>query len=159
MAAECIFLTAGDGTWAGSAKAMSACLVRDYGLAADDLQIRDGGGLSRQNRVTPRAVCKLLSALATRPEAMAFLTSLPRSGTDGSLAKRLIRPPYKKRVLAKTGYVNGASCLSGYALDSDYHTVVACSILVGQVKLGKAWVAKDLQDDICRELVDWIDRK
>lgn len=158
MAAECIFLTAGDGTWAGSAKAMAACLVEDYGLSPADLRIRDGGGLSRTNRVTPRAVCKLLAALAVRPGAMSLLTALPRSGTDGSLARRLTRPPYKGRVLAKTGYVNGASCLSGYVLDRDHRVTVAFSILVGQVKLGKAWVAKDLQDAICRSLVDWIDK-
>jgi len=157
MAAECLFLRAGDGSWQGSAQKMKTTLTAEYGLADGDLVVRDGGGLSRQNRVTPRAVCKTLSVLALQPAAEVFLKSLPRSGTDGSLKKRLTRRPYAGRILAKTGYVNGASCLSGYVLDADYRVTLVFSILVGKVKLGKAWVAKNLQDSICRELVDFVD--
>lgn len=157
MAAECLFLHAGDGTWRGSAEKMKAAMVSEYAIDGQDLTVRDGGGLSRLNRVTPRAVCGVLSGLALRRGAQAFLKSLPRSGTDGSLAKRLTRKPYSGRILAKTGYINSASCLSGYVLDGDYRVALAFSILVGNVKLGKAWVAKDCQDSICRVLVGWMD--
>ena len=44
MAAEAVLLRAGDGTWAGSAKAMSASLVQSYRLAVGSLVVSDGSG-------------------------------------------------------------------------------------------------------------------
>jgi len=156
MAAECMFLRAGDGTWKGSAEAMMLCLTDKYGLTAEDLSVTDGGGLSHANKVSPLALTKVLGKLALMPEARCFLRSLPRSGTDGSMKSRLTRYPYKGHVIAKTGYVNGSSCLSGYILDRDYRVAVAFSVMVNRVSLGKAWVAKGLQDSICRLLVDAV---
>jgi len=157
MAAECIFLAAGGGTWERSADQMTDFLIRTCGVPRTSIEIRDGSGLSRKNRVAPYPMCRVLSHLALHPGAMAFLETLPRSGTDGSMRKRLTRPPYCGRILAKTGYVSGASCLSGYVLDRGHRVTVGFSILVGKVKPGQAWVAKKLQDAVCRALLDWVD--
>ena len=54
----------------------------------------------------------------------------------------------------QTGYVLGVSCLSGYALDPAGRPAVAFSILANSVPPGKAWKTKQLQDTICRLIVD-----
>jgi len=156
MAAECVFLRAGDGTWSGSAALMTKTLVEGCGLKEDDLVVRDGGGLSRNNRIAPAALVKLLAAAARRQDADVFLASLPASGIDGTMEKRLDRPPYRGRILGKTGYIAGVSSLSGYVLDGSGRPAIAFSILANKVPGGKGWKAKQLQDQICRWLADSI---
>ena len=157
MAAECIFLRAGDGTWAGSAERMTQTMVETFGLSGGELTVRDGGGLSRNNRITPAAMVKLLAAMNRRPDAAVFLSSLPVSGLDGTMEKRLDKPPYRGRVLGKTGYIAGVSALSGYVLDESGKPAVAFSILANKVPEGKGWKVKQLQDRICQWLVDAVE--
>jgi D-alanyl-D-alanine carboxypeptidase/D-alanyl-D-alanine-endopeptidase (penicillin-binding protein 4) len=159
MAAECIFLRTGGGTWDRSAKEMASTLVEKYGLRSGDLIVRDGGGLSRKNRVTPRAMSRLLIGLIKRADASIFLSTLPRSALSGTMLRRLVEPPYRGRILAKTGYVAGASNLSGYVLDGENRPAVTFAIMINSVPAGKGHRAKKLQDAICRILVDWLDGK
>jgi len=157
MAAEAVFLRAGDGTWTGSAKLMAASLVKTFGLSPGSVVVRDGGGLSRGNAVTPRAMTTLLRGVLARKDGSALLVSLPISGVDGSMADRLTEARYRGRVAAKTGYIKGVSCLSGYVLSAKGKPRLAFAILVNRVR----WLggAKQLQDDICRLLVDGLGAK
>jgi len=120
LAAECLLLRCGDGTWAGSAAA------------------------------------RVLAEMTRRPGWEVFLASLPVAGTDGTLKRRMLDPPVRGRVAAKTGYIAQASCLSGYVLDGRGRPAIAFSILT-RPKPGKAWLAKQLQDTVCLELVRWLD--
>jgi len=157
MTAECIFLRAGDGTWSGSAALMARTLVDAYGLKEDQFIIRDGGGLSRNNRITPAGMVQLLAAMAHQADAGVFLSSLPTSGVDGTMEKRLDKPPYRGRVLGKTGYIAGVSSLSGYVLDGSGKPAAAFSILANKVPDGKGWRVKQVQDRICQWLVDAVE--
>ena len=157
MAAECIFLRAGDGTWAGSAAKMNQSLTNHFNLPAGSIKVRDGSGLSHGNRISPAAMTKLLSSVAFRPDALILLESLPFSGIDGGLRKRMKSAPYRGRAAAKTGYVDGVSCLSGYVLDGESRPAIAFSVLVNNVPLGKASRAKRLQDELCKLMVDSLE--
>ncbi len=156
MAAECIFLRAGDGTWSGSAKKMAAVFARAYGVKAEELRVRDGGGLSHGNEVAPVAMTKVLCGVLRRRDAGVLLRSMAMSGTDGSLTRRL-GGSYRGRVLGKTGWIRKASGLSGYILDKGGRPKIAYSVLVGDLPGGANWRAKQLQEDICRVLVDCLD--
>jgi len=158
MAAECIFLRAGDGTWAGSAAEMTAALVKTYGLTAGSFSVADGGGLSRRNRIAPAAMTKLLAAVAERKDARILLASLPISGIDGSMRARLAARPYRGRVLGKTGSLAGVSCLSGYVLDERGRPAVACCVFVNRAA-AKPYPPRQLADKVCRLLVDRLDRR
>ncbi len=94
-------------------------------VAADDLQIRDGSGLSRLDLVTPEATARLLVVISTTNSATAFRDSLPISGRDGTLSGRL--PREAGRVFAKTGTLTYDHSLSGYAVTPD-REVLAFSI-------------------------------
>lgn len=156
MMAEGMFLRAGDGTWEGSREMMHAELVRRFGLRPADLTIRDGGGLSQGNKVTPTAMTTILRGVLYRPDRDLLLRSLAIGGVDGTLANHMTAAPCKGRVAGKTGYIAGVSTLSGYVCDRQGVGRVAFSVLVNRV--GGLAQARQLQEMICRILIEDIDR-
>lgn len=159
LAAECIFLRAGDGTWNRSASIMAETLTREFHLDPHNLVVRDGGGLSRKNRASPRAITRLLGGAVRWKGAEVFLNSLPRSGMDGSMRNRLTRQPYRGRVLGKTGSLSGVSSLSGYVLNRQARPAIAFSIMINRVPGGKRSEAKRIEDDLCKSLVGTVDSR
>jgi D-alanyl-D-alanine carboxypeptidase/D-alanyl-D-alanine-endopeptidase (penicillin-binding protein 4) len=155
MVAEAIFLRAGDGTWEGSAPMMAETLTREFALAPGSVAPADGGGLGRGNRVTPAAMAKILGGMARRPDAMVLLSSLPVGGVDGTLHKRFTQPPCRGRVIAKTGYIAGVSCLSGYVLDEKLTVRFVFSVLVNGIRGGTGG-ARTLEETVCQMLIDSI---
>jgi len=153
MTAECILLRAGDGTWAGGAKLMTDRLRQWFALPEGSFVIRDGSGLSRKNKISPAAMTTLLTNMVGRSEGGALLRSLAVAGVDGTLKGRMTDPACRGRVLGKSGYVAKVSALSGYVLDDKGRPAAAFSILVNDVPGGKGWIAKKLQDDICRAVL------
>ncbi|MEN6663484.1 MAG: D-alanyl-D-alanine carboxypeptidase/D-alanyl-D-alanine-endopeptidase [Phycisphaerae bacterium] len=154
MAAECLLLRSGDGTWEGSARIAADTLVKTFGLDAAKLTIHDGCGLSRGNRVSPAAMTTLLTALAARPDADVVLGSMSVAGSDGTLEKRMAA--LDRRVLGKTGYIHGVCCLSGYVLDRAGKPQIAFAMFANGFK-GAARNYKNVQDSICRLLVETLD--
>jgi len=151
MAAECMLLAAGDGTWGGSGRLAEKTLLDDFGLGERQVSVADGSGLGRNNRITPAAMTTLLTRALSMQGGEAFLASLAVSGTDGTLEKRL-GGGAKGLVLAKTGSIRGVSCLSGYVLNPDGKPAYAFSVLVNKnVDLA---AARALQDEICAMLVE-----
>lgn len=94
-----------------------AAVVTGYlegqGVPMDDLDIRDGSGLSEDNRLTCAALATILDSAG--PET-AFGRSLSISGERGSLLLRFNETSARSLVLAKTGSLRGVSALSGYVL-------------------------------------------
>ena len=84
--------------------------------------------------------------------------SLARAGIDGTLSKRMTTAPCKGRIIAKTGYINGVSCLSGYVLDKTGKPAMAFSIMANDMP-GRVAPAKALQESICQMLVNQLDKK
>ncbi|KHE93927.1 MAG: D-alanyl-D-alanine carboxypeptidase/D-alanyl-D-alanine-endopeptidase [Candidatus Scalindua rubra] len=141
-----------EGSFSGGLDVMKDFLAK-LGIPEDQYQLDDGSGLSKKNKLTPDTITTLLNYMYNHKNAGIFLKSLPISGTDGTLKKRLKDEPYKSRVMAKTGYVYGARTLSGYVKTLD-DEIIAFSILVNKIK-GGTWQAKRLQDVICRFLVTY----
>ena len=158
LAAECLFLRTGDGTWENSAKIMTDTMLKKFDLDPKTLTVRDGAGLSRKNRVSPDNLTKLLVTMIKRDDAQLFLSSLPRSGLDGTMRRRMKSPETKGRVSAKTGYLYGVVALSGYVVDPQGAPVYAFSIILNKVR-GVRGVpkARRFQDDLCRILVQAAD--
>jgi D-alanyl-D-alanine carboxypeptidase/D-alanyl-D-alanine-endopeptidase (penicillin-binding protein 4) len=154
MAAEALLLRAGDGTWKGSARQMRQTLLEDFGFA-DSLVVRDGSGLSDHNRVAPRDLARLLVRMAGREDFDVFLASLPRNGIDGTMKRRLRTGVPPGRIAAKTGYIAGASALSGYVLDADGRPQLAFSMIVNGTTAGASnlanRVAAALGDSVAKD--------
>lgn len=99
------------------------------GVPLGSFDLADGSGLSRLNRITPRAIVALLEGVyhdfRILPE---FLSSLAVVGVDGTVRKRLRRSSAARRIRAKTGLLAGVHALSGYAA-ADNGETLAFSIL------------------------------
>ncbi len=75
----------------------------------------DGSGLSRKNRMTTRAITDLLTTMYSRFDiGPDFMSSLRVMGAYGVLSKRLTKSPARGKVRAKTGSLRGVSTLAGY---------------------------------------------
>lgn len=90
--------------------------LRAIGVGAKEVEFVNPSGLTRDNRFTPRAMWKVLAHLRrdfrVQPEV---LTSLPISGIDGTLKKRMKGTAAERWVRAKTGLLTGVTALAGYA--------------------------------------------
>jgi serine-type D-Ala-D-Ala carboxypeptidase/endopeptidase (penicillin-binding protein 4) len=101
----------------------------EVGLTRESYVPTNGSGLGHTNRLTPDAIAELLQKLYTDPRwGPELLQSLSVGGVDGTIRNRFRGSPAAERVRAKTGTLNGKSCLSGYV--GDGQEVLVFSILV-----------------------------
>ena len=87
--------------------------LKEHDIAAQDIAIHDGSGLSRLDFVTPEAIGRALVYAAQSKFSDTLKNSLPVSGTSGTLRGRLKN--VSGRVLGKTGSITYVSSLAGYA--------------------------------------------
>jgi D-alanyl-D-alanine carboxypeptidase/D-alanyl-D-alanine-endopeptidase (penicillin-binding protein 4) len=88
------------------------------GIAAPELSIDNGAGLSRTDRVSARTLAELLESAwksAVMPE---YVASLPLAGVDGTMKKRLVGDPVAGQAHLKTGLLSDARSMAGYLLDA-----------------------------------------
>jgi D-alanyl-D-alanine carboxypeptidase/D-alanyl-D-alanine-endopeptidase (penicillin-binding protein 4) len=88
-----------------------------HNIAADEVQISDGSGLSRLDFVTPEAFARAFIAAAKSPYAKVFADSLPIAATDGTLGGRLSKA--KGKIIAKTGTITYVNSLAGYGANAN----------------------------------------
>ncbi|HBF34182.1 TPA: hypothetical protein DDW35_06425, partial [Candidatus Sumerlaeota bacterium] len=85
--------------------------------------------LSRFNRVKPVQMISLLGAMYRGPEYDSYEDSFPIPGQDGAMRKRMKTLKTRGNIHAKTGYIKGVTCLSGYITSQDTETF-AFTVLV-----------------------------
>jgi D-alanyl-D-alanine carboxypeptidase/D-alanyl-D-alanine-endopeptidase (penicillin-binding protein 4) len=105
---------AGKGTTAAGAHVVVDALEAAE-IPLSGVRIVDGSGLSRLDRLTPRAIASILLALWSDDDLRPVLwDALPVAGRSGTLEKRLDRRPAYGAIRAKTGTTSLASALSGF---------------------------------------------
>lgn len=109
---------------AGAAKT----LLSPLGINPNDYRLADGSGLSRANKVKPRALVQLLRGMYYSPQRDVFFASLPVAGMSGTLTNRMRQTPAQGHVRAKTGTLRGVRALSGY-IDHPQYGVLIFSVL------------------------------
>ncbi|WP_293998977.1 D-alanyl-D-alanine carboxypeptidase/D-alanyl-D-alanine endopeptidase [Sphaerotilus sp.] len=108
--------------WEG-ARAEVQALVQSQGCRDDELVIDNGSGLSRQERISPRCLGRLLQWAWTRPWMPELLSSLPVAGIE-TTARRV--PSVAGRAHLKTGSLANVAALAGvvHGEDGRRHAVV-----------------------------------
>ena len=126
--------------------AEQAALLAEIGVkVADDARLQDGSGLSVNAQLTPRLLTRLLAYMQASKYRVAWNSLLPVGGEDGTLGKRLCCVASEAaRIQAKTGTLNRAVALSGYA--DAARGRLAFSILVNNFAASQ------------REVRQWIDK-
>ncbi len=85
------------------------------GLTPEDVLLKDGSGLSRDDLATPESFVHLLAYVARQPWGADFMATLPVAGEDGTLERRMKGTAAAGRIHAKTGQVDHVEALSGFA--------------------------------------------
>lgn len=162
-------ITGAPGTFENGAAAVREYLakrIKDPTLAAA-IKLADGSGMSRDNRVSTRALVEVLRVQATGKDFRPFIASMATPGKEGSLYKRFVDDDDKliADIYAKTGTINHVSALSGYLVYPDAGKdntarVLAFSIIanghgLGQARNVSAVTVRKLQN----ELVKIIDKE
>lgn len=84
----------------------------DWGLQSDP-QIFDGSGLSRSNRLSSIILAKVLQNTLGSDDGDLFYSTLPKSGTSGTLGKIFKNSPEQMNLSAKTGSMRSVRSLTG----------------------------------------------
>jgi D-alanyl-D-alanine carboxypeptidase/D-alanyl-D-alanine-endopeptidase (penicillin-binding protein 4) len=101
------------GSWTNGTQAVGEFLTK-IGVPSTQFRLDDGCGLSKENLITADAVTRVLTHNFFSSNSRLFLDSLAVAGADGTLKTRFAGSTLRGRVFAKTGTVDGVSCLSGY---------------------------------------------
>ncbi len=88
------------------------------GLHFSELEIENGSGLSRNERISADSLNRLLLDAWKNPVMPEFVSSMPIVGADGTMKKRLKDSEASGRAHIKTGTINGVKAAAGFALDA-----------------------------------------
>ncbi|CAN5810013.1 D-alanyl-D-alanine carboxypeptidase/D-alanyl-D-alanine-endopeptidase [soil metagenome] len=139
----------GEGSARRGAEAIRYMLECEAGLNPEALQIVDGSGLSRLNRVTPRATIHLLDFMSRSALWENYFSTLPEAAAPGelrhSLRNRLGATPAARNLRAKTGTISGVSSLAGYVTSASGERI-AFAIYVNETP--STAIAKRIEDAI-----------
>ncbi|MBI1338311.1 MAG: D-alanyl-D-alanine carboxypeptidase/D-alanyl-D-alanine-endopeptidase [Phycisphaera sp.] len=148
-------LTGSPGSFESGAAAERVFLNKALGADSSIIQIADGSGLSRDNRVTARAIVDLLDYMQSQNRTgEVYLNSLSIGGEDGTLDKRF-DPNMASTVYGKSGYIAGVSTLSGYLVlgEGDHARTIAFSLLFNNIdNKVPLYRIKSLQDQVVKLL-------
>ncbi len=108
-----------------AAAAIKAWIARK-GIAAPELVMENGSGLSRIERISAANLANLLQAAWRSPVMPEFIASLPVAAVDGTMRRRLKGEGVAGQAHIKTGLLTDARAMAGYVLDRDgrRHVVV-----------------------------------
>lgn len=132
----------------GAGTTAAGCTVAEQFLTSIGLKngyrIRDGSGLSYQNKLSAHTVIKILGAMKKRPDFRVFRRSLAVAGVDGTLKYRMRNTKAARNVRAKTGTLAAASSLSGYVTTANRHTLAFSILINGSgLQIARAHAAQD----------------
>jgi D-alanyl-D-alanine carboxypeptidase/D-alanyl-D-alanine-endopeptidase (penicillin-binding protein 4) len=109
-----------DGSAQGIADVYTRVLA-ELEIDSSKLVVKDGSGLSHDNRLSAKLLGDLLVKIYKEPRFAAVIESLPDGGINGTLNERFIKtaPNAVGLVHAKTGTLNGTVTLAGYIESGD----------------------------------------
>jgi serine-type D-Ala-D-Ala carboxypeptidase/endopeptidase (penicillin-binding protein 4) len=116
-----LFLTLGNETapaTAERARQRIADWLAGRGLRFAELELENGSGLSRRERISAGSLNLLLQDAWKSPVMPEFVSSMPIVGIDGTMKKRLNGSQATGRAHIKTGSLDGVKSAAGYALDA-----------------------------------------
>jgi D-alanyl-D-alanine carboxypeptidase len=147
---------AGQSTYAAFEVAVLSWLA-DRELPSDGVRLRDGSGLSHDNRVTARLIAELFAAVDKTALGPDFVRSLAIGAVDGTLAGRLDSPDTAGRFFGKTGTLRDTIATSGVLHNRHDGHRYAIALIANDVHTASA--ARLSQDTIVRILArDWRGR-
>ncbi|WP_139142581.1 D-alanyl-D-alanine carboxypeptidase/D-alanyl-D-alanine-endopeptidase [Humibacillus sp. DSM 29435] len=121
------------GNWADGTALIKANTAR-YGIVTTGMNLVDGSGLSRSDRLTTLQMVQLVHRVQTESWFPTFKAALPVAGADpvrwtgGTLASRMRGTRATNNLRAKNGDLTGVTSLAGYVTGADGRPYVFATI-------------------------------
>jgi D-alanyl-D-alanine carboxypeptidase/D-alanyl-D-alanine-endopeptidase (penicillin-binding protein 4) len=126
-----LFLTLGADSRASTQRSVAA--VRSWlaakNIAAPELVMENGSGLSRIERINAGNLAALLQAAWKSPVMPEFIASMPIAGIDGTMRRRVKGDGVAGQAHIKTGLLSEVRSMAGYVLDRRGHRLVVVMIV------------------------------
>lgn len=131
--------------------AVMADYMAGLGVSPGESRLANPSGLTRRNRLSAHALVQVLADMAGDFRiSHEFQSSLPIAGIDGTLEKRMADSPARGWIRAKTGYIEGAVSLAGYAGRNGGNDILFAFIYNGPAP---AYEVRALFDRLCAQMV------
>ncbi|MBY0271245.1 MAG: D-alanyl-D-alanine carboxypeptidase/D-alanyl-D-alanine-endopeptidase [Burkholderiales bacterium] len=147
-----LFLSLAMNNGAPATTAAAANSVKQWlalkGIAAPELVLENGSGLSRIERISARNLGAVLLSAYASPVMPELMASLPVAAVDGTLRRRLKSAEVAGQAHVKTGSLSGVRSIAGYVLDAQGNRAV----VVFMVNHANAFNAQAAQD----ALLGWV---
>ena len=107
------------------------------GITTDGIEIKDGSGLSKSNKVSARMIVQALMLIRKDAKFKSIYDGLPVAGETGTLVKRFSKTPVAKgNVRAKTGWVSNSVTLAGFVKsgENEYAFAILADGIVPSLK-------------------------
>lgn len=121
--------------------------LADKKIAAPELVLENGAGLSRIERISAQTLSRILVLAYRSPYFSELESALPIPAVDGTLKRRFADSPLAGRAHLKTGTLKDARALAGYLMNRDGKRMVFV-LLVNHLNADKADAAQ-------HALLDW----
>jgi D-alanyl-D-alanine carboxypeptidase/D-alanyl-D-alanine-endopeptidase (penicillin-binding protein 4) len=127
--------------------------LREYGVVTTSasVELHDGSGLSRRNKISPSAMVRLLDKAQDTPFWNEYLSSLAIAGLDGTLQYRMRGTTAEYNARAKTGTLKNVSALAGYVKTLDGERLAFSFMFNGNA----VWLYKGLENKLCELLANF----
>ena len=125
--------------------AEGARLEMDYwrkkGVDSEGVNVVDGSGLSRSNRLTAKFLGEVLAQMADNVD---YVSYFPLAGQEGTLRNFLKDSELDSYIAMKTGSMNGIQCYAGYKLDEDYAPTHVVVVMVNNMTSARSNLRKEV---------------
>ncbi len=128
------------------ARRMVQAWLAERGLVFPELVVDNGSGLSRDERISPASLARLLIYASRDAHGDLLRLSMPQVGIDGTMRARLHRHPLVGRAWIKTGSLRDVKSIAGYVDAASGRRYAVVMIINGEPILG----AQPAQDAFLR---------
>lgn len=137
-----------------SAIAKELSIWKNEGINVTTINIDDGSGLSRHNRLTPQFLTEMLVSMADSDRSALYIGFFPRVGREGTVKSLLAGTSLAGKLALKSGSMNGVQCYAGYKLDDDDKPTHVVVVMVNGFFCNRATLKKGIE----RLLLDTFDK-
>ena len=129
-------------------------VLRRLGIDLSGLQLYDGSGLSRRNRIAPQTLAEAVAVSVGKGGTDSLISDLAVGGFTGTLERRFGKAePGRGIVRGKSGTLTGVHSLAGYVTDRT-GTPIAFAVMTDRTKAINPFVTEDALDRVAAALAD-----
>lgn len=115
---------------------------RKQGLDMSGINVVDGSGLSRQNRLTTKFMGQMLAKMAGNVD---YVSYFPLAGQEGTLRSFLKNTDLDSYIALKTGSMSGIQCYAGYKLDYNFSPTHVVVVMINNMTSERGKVRKEVE--------------